>query len=476
MHLAESKTLPPATLIEPCAANEPGRPAGGRHSSGHRRREGLINNAAINKLRDRRVTVMGLGRHGGGVAAARFLVQQGARVTISDMASRTELADSLSQLDDLELAAVHLDGHRDKDFAHADVVVVNPAVRAGHHLVQLARQTGASVTSELELFLARCQGQVVGVTGTNGKSTTAAMLAEILQAAGRDTYLGGNIGRSLLGELPRIHTETWCVLEVSSFQLAWLSEAAPRPAWAAITNLAPNHLDWHEALSDYREAKRKIFGPATRRFDPTGALGEPTHDLATEMRRLPPLPVTGEHNRKNAALAATIAREIGCANEAVSRGLREFRGLPHRLEPIGAWEGRTFINDSQATTPESTIAAIEAYGPNCWLLAGGKDKGADLSDLATAIARSTRGAAFFGQLGPQLHDLTRSLATEDCHNCFAGLREAVAWCVAQSSPGDAILLSPGCASLDQYRDYADRAADFRAVFEALCRRDRHVAS
>ena len=181
------------------------------------------------EVRGRRVTVMGLGRHGGGVAVVRWLAEQGAIVTVTDTATPETLADSLHALADVRIAAWHLAGHREADFDEADLIVVNPAVRPGHPLIDRAHLRGVPITSELELFLERCPGPMIGVTGSNGKSTTAAMIAAILGADGRQVFLGGNIGRSLLADLPRMTRESWTVLEISSFQLAWLARLARCP-------------------------------------------------------------------------------------------------------------------------------------------------------------------------------------------------------------------------------------------------------
>lgn len=435
-------------------------------------------------LQGRQVTLMGLGRHGGGVAAARFLVESGAELTVTDTADRDSLAESLDRLADLPLKRLRLGGHDESDFRAADLLVVNPAVRPENRFVQLARQSATVITSEIELFLDRCPGKIVGVSGTNGKSTTAAMIAAILQENGLHTLLGGNIEQSLLPQLESITAQTWCVLELSSFQLHWLSESARRPDIAVITNCQQNHLDWHGSLEAYREAKLRILGrdeqqgplheqstssseSRPRLVDPHGIVSTPTHDLQDTIGDLPPLLVPGLHNQQNAAVAAIAGELIGCRQQAIQGGLARFGGLPHRLERVGQVAGRGFINDSQATTPGSTIAALETLGPAVWLLAGGSDKGADLTELASVIARQSRGAGFFGELGPQLHDLVLKQNPHFSAHLCDRLIEAFNWCVRQSHPGETILLSPACASLDQYRDYAARGADFRHRVDSL---------
>lgn len=181
--------------------------------------------------RGRRVTILGLGHFGGGVAAARWLARQGAVVTVTDLADENTLADSLALLADVPIAALHLGGHREDDFRDADLIVVNPAVRPSSPWLQAAHRSNARLSTELELFIENCPARIVGVTGSNGKSTTAAMIAAILKAGGRRTFLGGNLGGSLLDQLPQIRPDDWVVLEISSFQLWHLRRRRRYPRW-----------------------------------------------------------------------------------------------------------------------------------------------------------------------------------------------------------------------------------------------------
>ena len=211
------------------------------------------------ELKNRRVTILGLGRHGGGVAAARYLRWAGAEVTVTDLADEQALGESVAQLGDVAIEKFSLGRHHEEDFRSAEMVVVNPAVKPGNRFVQMARQAGAKITSETELFLDACRGKVIGVTGTVGKSTTAAMTAALLQAGGRRTWLGGNIGHSLLADLPQIREDHFVVLELSSFQLHWLGDEARWPSMAVVTNCLPNHLDWHDTWEHYVEAKQRLI-------------------------------------------------------------------------------------------------------------------------------------------------------------------------------------------------------------------------
>ncbi len=212
------------------------------------------------------MTILGLGRHGGGVAAARYYALAGAIVRVTDLADADALRESLDRLADVPIAKFTLGRHEEDDFRDADVVVVNPAVRPGNSFVELAQRTGAMITSEIELFLDACPAQVIGITGTVGKSTTASMLAAIMKESGKTTWLGGNIGHSLLAELPQISAHDVVVLELSSFQLHWLSERTHWPRGAVVTNCSPNHLDWHGSYENYMAAKRRLLAQFAGRW------------------------------------------------------------------------------------------------------------------------------------------------------------------------------------------------------------------
>lgn len=422
-------------------------------------------------VRNRRVTVMGLGRHGGGVMAARWLAERGAVVTVTDLANETALADSLAQLQEVPIARYRLGGHCEDDFRNAELVVINPAVKPGNPWAALAEAAGATTTSEIEIFLNACPARMVGVTGSNGKSTTAAMTAAILEADGRRVWLGGNIGICLLGELERMTERDWVVLELSSFQLARLAPTCRLPEAAILVNCTPNHLDWHGSWQDYVAAKQRLL--AGQAADSLAVLNSRDAEVSRwrplvrgrrlaplDDARLPTLAVPGIHNRHNAACAAAAAEGLGCSSRAIERGLAEFRGLSHRLELVAETAGRKFYNDSMATTPESVIAAVDALGKQTWFLVGGYDKGVDYEALIARLADGARGAAFFGAVREKLLALARRPSARcEFHSCET-LHEALAWCWSRSQAGDAIALSPACASYDQFRDYRHRAATF----------------
>jgi len=455
-------------------------------------------------LRGRRVTVMGLGRFGGGVGATRFLIERGSRVTVTDLADETMLAGSLSEIADCEIERFRLGGHAEEDFLSADLIVASPAVPIDHPLLAAARSAGVPVTTEIGLFWANCGARVIGVTGSIGKSTTAAMIHAILAAAGKKAWLGGNIGVSLLPEVDRIAPGDWVVLELSSFQLEYLAPLRPRPVIAVVTNLRPNHLDRHGTLDRYRAAKQSLLrrqtaedvtvlnaddpdvsnwetaanrlsfgddsGSILRAGSPPGVFLNGDGLIFRDGRSSPRLPLVlnlpGAHHRLNAATAATAAFGAGIEPQAIVAALANFRGLAHRLEVVGEFEGRLWVNDSKATTPESAIAALRSFGRPVRLIAGGADKGVDLSPVADEIAR--RGVAVYlsGRTAPSL---AASLAARGhraatvCDSFDASV--TAAW--NESRSGDVILLSPACASWGQFRDYRERGERFTRLAASL---------
>ncbi len=429
-------------------------------------------------FRNRRVTVMGLGHFGGGAAAARWLAGRGAIVTVTDLEDERVLAPALQSLVGVPINAFHLGGHREEDFRQADLVVVNPAVRPENPWLAIAQENGVRLTTEIDLFLQACPAASIGVTGSNGKSTTAAMIAAILEAGSQRTWLGGNIGGSLLNHLEEIKPDDGVVIELSSFQLAYLRPETPLPHISVITSFSPNHLDWHAGMDEYRKAKQILL--QRQRPDDLAVLN--THDrrlaawecivcgrllplVADE--ELPRLQVPGWHNRMNASCAATAAFGAGYSRDSIGRGLQSFPGLPQRMERIALIEGRTFYNDSTSTTPESTIAALESADRPTFLLAGGRDKGFDFTEMVEKIGRLAAGTAFFGQIGAKLHDRLQASQVDCVSIAVPTLEDALDWCWRRSEPGDSIILSPGCSSHDQFRNFRERGERFDQLVRRL---------
>ena len=450
-------------------------------------------------LRGLPVTVMGLGTFGGAVGAVEFLCRRGAQVTVTDRRDARELADSIGELKHLAGPPItwRLGEHRAEDFSGAGLVVANPAVPLSSQWLQLAEAKGARVTTEIGLFWELCPARTIAVTGSNGKSTTTAMIHSILEASGQTAWLGGNIGGSLLGSLETIGSDDWVVLELSSFQLEHLDRQQAAPDIAVVTNLTPNHLDRHGTLDAYRHAKQAILrwqpshaACVLNELDPdvsawpvaarrlgfgvdrgAGAgvfLREEDHETAVVRIGENEIEVPlghwiegpGDHNRLNAAAATAAAIVAGAQIADVRRGLQQFRGLPHRLQLVARRGGLSFYNDSLATTPESVEMALASFASPVVLLAGGYDKQVPLEGLAETIAGGTRAVALMGQTAEEVNRLLDELSFGGLRRVCGSLEEAFTWAVEQSESGDNIVLSPGCASYDWFTSFRERGEEF----------------
>ena len=419
---------------------------------------------------------MGLGRFGGGEAAARFLARGGASVLVTDLGDPDDFKDSIGRLEPLGVR-FRLGSHEIEDFASADLVIVNPAVPRpwSNPWLAIARDAGARLLTEIRLAIGdRPAANLIGITGSAGKSTTAAMTHHALLRVRPDLTpaLGGNIGGSLLDDPPPL--DATIVLELSSFMLHWLVGDGGRPedrasaATVAITNISANHLDWHETFAHYDACKQAIASVtptcvAPRSVPAMDDVLDPTIDPWLELQ------TPGEHNRRNARLAVRLAaahletrtgQPVDATTlETLARSLSDFAGLPHRLECVGEVRGVRCFNDSKSTTPEATRLAVASFedASRVHLIAGGYDKGSDLSGIR-ALAPSLAGLHAIGATGPAL---LAPGATLD-HT----LDRAVEAAFAAARPGDVLLLSPGCASWDQFANYEARGDAFRRLVEA----------
>jgi UDP-N-acetylmuramoylalanine--D-glutamate ligase len=469
--------------------------------------------------RFRRVTVMGLGRFGGGAGAARYFSGLGAEVTVTDLDGPEKLAASLASLKGLGLKFV-LGRHRREDFLQADLVIANQAVRPENDFLRAAREAGVPVATETGLALGLNRSPWAAVTGSAGKSTASALLAAMLRAGDPDTLFGGNIGGDLLTRVEGRPESSPLVVELSSYQLTHLAAdfSAGRilpPRAAAVTNITPNHLDWHRDMEEYAQSKLNLLrflppsgqaavnvedarlrdlaehwpggGPRLIRCglaDPGGPdagfaeNGRLVLRLAGRMVFSLPLAAyrpPGRHNALNAVLAAAAAFAVHPDSKAVASGLAAFPGLPHRLERIGEFGGRIFVNDSKATTPEAAILALDAIPGVKTLVAGGYDKQSPFDALGAAIQKHAAGIALLGKAGPRLREAVLAaakqrppamgiLALSEAGDDFAlAVREAF----RLAPPGGTVLLSPACASWGMFANYEERGLAFRKAAESL---------
>ncbi len=464
----------------------------------------------LTEYRNRRVTVLGLGQFGGGAGAVEFLVNAGARVLVSDQRSKDGLAITLHYLQKTlgdRFSAVEFCFGRNEasDIDDCELLVVNPAIRPDHKVVLLAAARGMPITTEMGLFWKHCPARIAAVTGSNGKSTTTAMLHAILQQRYPRAWLGGNIGRSLLPVVSQITPADWVVLELSSFQLYWLDQLKVSPQIAVVTNFSANHLDWHDTLDNYRHAKQSILrwqSPDDWSVLPSNDADAgswpfngrvhyfgPSESPAGPNRRKPGLTLAdvqnwvtlpGEHNLLNGQAAGLAALAAGCTMGEIERSLRGFKALPHRLQLVGSPHGRQCYNDSLATTPESAMLGIESFSQPVVVMLGGYDKGVSLARLAATAFRQAKAIILMGTTGAALKaELERLRANVSDSTTPAPFipkivgplpdwNSALAAAWSSSAPGDVILLSPGCASYDWFVNFADRGNQFANAVNGWC--------
>jgi UDP-N-acetylmuramoylalanine--D-glutamate ligase len=433
-------------------------------------------------FRGKRYVVLGLARSG--MATVEALLASGAEVTAWDRrpGPRDELAGRARIADPLEI-----------DLAGFDGVVLSPGVPLNTHpIAERARAAGVLLIGDIELFAqARADlplHKVVGITGTNGKSTTTALVHHLLNQAGRPARMGGNIGLPILAQEPLtpngLGTGTY-VLELSSYQIDLTFSL--RCDAAALTNVTPDHLDRYEGFAAYAASKARLIAMQdSAQFAVFGCQDAATSSVQrAELMRRPqgraicanysawaPLQpewpsLQGPHNLQNAAIAAAIAGELGVSREEVVVGLKTFRGLPHRMELLGEFGEVLFVNDSKATNPASTAPALAAWPPNPdkrvhWIC-GGLPKGDDLDECAPNFG-NVAAAYTIGEAGPRFAEILEPhMHVERCEL----LCEAVKRAIAAARPGDVVLFSPACASFDQFRDYESRGDNFRKLVAEL---------
>jgi UDP-N-acetylmuramoylalanine--D-glutamate ligase len=387
------------------------------------------------------------------------------------------------------------------------MVFASPAVREDSPYLAAARSRGIPVDTEMNLFMRLCRGTVIGVTGSNGKTTTTSLIGAILRAANPRTQVGGNIGRSLLPEVATIAPGDPVVLELSSFQLEDLTAVRRSPHIALLLNLSPNHLDRHGSMEAYLAAKMQIFADQTPddiaivnaddpRLQPlVGQLrsqvrlfscAHPVEDgayldgeslvvahagTASEVCRLGDIPLLGRHNVANVLAAVAAADAWGVPAPVMRAAIRTFPGVEHRLERVRELHGVSFYNDSIATTPTGTLAALAAIQQPIWLIAGGYDKGIPFQALGEAIVQRVKGVFLIGTTAPQIAqaiDMARPAGTDPpAVGVCCGLRQAVQAAYGAARPGEAVLLSPACASYDQFRNFVERGRLFKELVWAL---------
>jgi UDP-N-acetylmuramoylalanine--D-glutamate ligase len=452
------------------------------------------------ELRNKRVLVVGLARTG--VATALFCAGRGARVTATDTRTEKELGDTVAALQK-DGIALELGGHRQELILDADLIIPSPGVPAGAPLLQFARSKGVTIWSEIELAYRFLKGRLIGITGSNGKTTTTSLIEHILRSAGFSTILAGNIGTPLISCVERSSEKTATVAELSSFQLELIEKF--RPNISVFLNLTPDHLDRHHTLESYGAAKARIFenqtesdsailnadDPGTTPYAPAkphlfwfsrkqrvaqGAFVKESeilfrHEGAEEtILKLTDIPLAGAHNVENVLAAVAATRLAGAEPSAIAKGVRSFAGVEHRLEFVAEIGGVRFYNDSKATNVDATLKALDAFPGRILIILGGKDKGSDYTVLQAPLREKAILALLIGAAADKIEkQISGSVAIEQAGT----LERAVETAAHAARAGDVVLLAPACASFDQFQNYEHRGRVFKELVHQL---ERQAAS
>ena len=449
------------------------------------------------ELKNKRVLVVGLGKSG--LAAALFLRDRGARVTVSDTRSAHALAKDIPALLEAGIM-VESGGHGLLTFRRQDLIVVSPGVPLDTPEVAQAILFGLPVIGELELASRFLEGHIVAITGSNGKTTTTTLIGKIFADAGLPSLVGGNIGLPVIDLIPKSKPDTWSILEVSSFQLETTVEF--RPNIALVLNITPDHLDRHKTFERYAAAKAMITTQQTPEdYLVLNAEDKPTQMVAAKtraqifwfsgVRRIKQgafvhgenifwlakeggtpeavLPVAeialrGAHNVENVLAAVCAGKLAGVSSESIRASVATFHAVEHRLEPVRTLNGVTYFNDSKATNVDAALKALASFPSGVHLILGGKDKASDYTQLAPLLRE--RAVAVY-TIGSAAEKIERELAGVVKIVTAGTLKSAVESASAAAKPGEVVLLAPACSSFDQFENYEHRGRVFRECVAAL---------
>ena len=450
------------------------------------------------ELKNKLVTVVGLGMRTG-VEVVKFLAQQEAEVIITDAKEQNELTDELDALEEYEFQ-LDVGGHSLELILESDLIVVSPGVPADIPLLQQAEEKGIEIIGEIELAYRFGSAPIVGITGTNGKTTATTLLGEIAKDLDRNVTVGGNIGRALIKDLPNLAEEDLAIAEISSFQLEWIEEF--KPTISIVLNITPDHLNRHTDFDEYINAKKRLvtqqqeddyailnyddqqvrdFATDTkaeviffsRNQEIKGGVfvedGWIINDLDNERQQLiavSDLGLVGPHNLENILAVVSCALLLGIEREDLIATLKSFTGIEHRLEKFATIDGVTYINDSKATNPAAAIKGLQSFADSVILIAGGMDKKSDFADFAAEIPSRVKSLILLGETAPEIEAEVKKLNyTDFCH--VDDIEAAVEKAYTLAEDGDVVLLSPACASWDMFSSYKERGNLFKAAVDDL---------
>lgn len=454
-------------------------------------------------FKNKKVTVMGLGlyKDGSGVSATRFLIDQGAKVTVTDLKTGKHLKSQLDRLGKLKKKIIFVLGrHREQDFKNADLIVKNPGVPSGSKYLKTARKNKIPIETDISLFFRLIdRKRIIGITGTRGKSTTASLIFKLIQTKDKNAVLGGNITRSPLSQMQKIGKGGMVVLELSSWMLESLEKTSPHIS--VFTNLYPDHLNTYLNMHKYAEAKENIFKfqnlqdfvVLNRDNDWTGKMGKkvPSQRFWFSLKEFPEengcfvkknwiffrrdgkekkiLPVKeikllGKHNLENVLSAVCVGMIFGLKSGLIRKTIKDFKGIPYRLELVREIKGIKYYNDATSTTPEAALAALNSFDlKKIVLIAGGSDKGLDFKEVVKKMEKCKKVILFKGTGTCRILKIWKKkkpLLADSMKQAFDSVSDSV-------KKGDIVLLSPACSSFGLFQNEFDRGDQFRAMVRKM---------
>ncbi len=426
-----------------------------------------------NIYKDKKVVIMGLGLHGGGVGAAKFFVKQKSKVLVTDLKTKNQLKTSVDKLKNLGIE-FRMGGHNVDDFKNADLIIKNPDVSNNSKFLKVARKHRISIETDITIFLKHCPSYIIGVTGSKGKSTVATLIYLFLKNKFKNTYLAGNIGISALEILPKIKKEDKIVLELSSFEL---EDVKKSPNVAVITNILRDHLNRYKTKKEYINAKKNIFkyqnkndililnynDKIVREFEKEASSKVFFYSVEKNPFKEATLRVSGKHNLSNVLAAGLTAELLGVSIEKIKEIAKKFKGITHRQELVKEIKGIKFINDSAATMPDAVVEAIKSTKQKfpesrIILIAGGQDKNLDFKQMAEEIKNNVYRCIFLP--GTATLRIKKFLKKDNNILDVSSMKEAVGKAREIARKGDIVLLSPGAASFNLFKNEFDRGEKF----------------
>ncbi len=462
----------------------------------------------ITDFKNKKITVMGLGLHGGGVGTVRFLSSAGAHIIVTDLKSKEELAPSLEKLKDLKNITYVFQQHRPEDFSSVDMIVKGPSVPWDNKQIKLALEKKIPVEIDSSLFFKLCKNKIVGVTGTKGKTTTASLIFEILKLAGKNPVKVGIGQTSVLDKLKELKENSIVVFELSSWRLSALGRNKISPQIAVFTNIYPDHLNYYKSIEEYIADKKNIF--LFQNKEDICVISGDSNDMenfAEEIRGhlakfsknkvsegelvyienesiyfnngidekkiidLEDIKLIGKHNTSNvmAAIATTVS--MGIEREIIKKAIMEFSGVAHRLEFVREIDGVKYINDTAATTPEAGVSALNSFSEPIILIGGGSDKNLDMSNFAKEICKKVKDVIFLkGQATEKIIAEMKKMdnfSDDQNFKIVESMKEAVELARRLANIGDIVLLSPGSASFGLFFNEFDRGDKFKEAVKNL---------